>query len=53
MEFKMDIERELAYAVVDAFEDLLDEKGIEITSRKKSAIMKGTMQRFMAPNTAI
>lgn len=30
MEFKMDIERELAYAVVDAFEDLLDEKNIEI-----------------------
>ena len=30
MEFKIDIERELAYAVVDAFEDLLDEKNIEI-----------------------
>lgn len=30
MEFKMDIERELAYAVVDAFEHMLDEKGIEI-----------------------
>ena len=30
MEFKMDIERELAYAVVEAFEDLLDEKNLEI-----------------------